>query len=235
MPDPVEVARLLDILGNRNRRRIIELLRQKPCFVTEISDTLMLSPKAVIEHLQMMEREAILSCQTDDRRRKYYYLANDILVEVSLKRAGRGDDEGTAMVSAGPVTVSRSTIVVETEKAQRQQAAEQNSRLRISVEMLARMIRAHDRLADSLEELNHDIETKITDIARIHNDIFRDERELSVIIALCHESLTVEELGHVTGCPPDRLLPFLQRLERRGIVGEEGGRIHLEGVYAEQG
>ena len=82
----LEVSRLLDILGNRNRRRIIELLRQKPCFVTEISETLMISPKAVIDHLQMMEREAILSCQTDDRRRKYYYLSNDILVDVSLKQ-----------------------------------------------------------------------------------------------------------------------------------------------------
>jgi len=55
MLDHVEVARILDILGNRNRRRIIELLRQKPCFVTEISDRLVLSPKAVIEHLQLME------------------------------------------------------------------------------------------------------------------------------------------------------------------------------------
>lgn len=234
MPDPLEVARLLDILGNRNRRRIIELLRQKPCFVTEISDTLMLSPKAVIEHLQMMEREAILSCQTDDRRRKYYYLANDILVEVSLKRAGRGDEEGMAGGSAG-FAISRRTHAAEAENAQRRQGEEQNNRLRISVEMLARMIRAHDRLADNLEELNHDIDTKITDIARIHNDIFRDERELSIIIALCHEGLTVEELGHVTGCPPDLLLPFLRRLERRGIVGEEGGRIQLQGVYAEQG
>src|SRR5512136_287399 len=85
MHDAAEVARLLDILGNRNRRRIIELLRQKPCFVTEISDTLTLSPKAVIDHLQMMELEAILSSQTDERRRKYYFLTNDILVDVSLK------------------------------------------------------------------------------------------------------------------------------------------------------
>ena len=83
MNNALEVARILDILGNRNRRRIIELLRQKPCFVTEISETLVLSPKAVIEHLQMMEREAILSCQTDERRRKYYFLENDILIDVS--------------------------------------------------------------------------------------------------------------------------------------------------------
>ena len=86
MYDAVEVSRMLDILGNRNRRRIIELLRQKPCFVTEISETLMLSPKAVIDHLQMMEREAILSCQMDNRRRKYYYLENDILININLKQ-----------------------------------------------------------------------------------------------------------------------------------------------------
>ena len=42
------IAQLLDILGNRNRRRIIELLRYKPCFVTEISDRLLLNPKAVV-------------------------------------------------------------------------------------------------------------------------------------------------------------------------------------------
>ena len=232
MPDPVEVARLLDILGNRNRRRIIDLLRQKPCFVTEISDTLMLSPKAVIEHLQMMEREAILSCQTDERRRKYYYLANDILVEVSLQHTGPVPDDGeAATVSA----VRSHAIAEETVQAVRRHAEEENGRLKKSVEMLERMIQAHDKLADNLEQLNHDIETKITDIAHNHTDIFRNETELSVIIALCHESLTMEELGHVTGSPPEMLISLLRRLERRGIVGQREGRIQLRGVYAEQG
>ncbi len=86
MLDHVEVARILDILGNRNRRRIIKLLRQKPCFVTEISDRLVLSPKAVIEHLQLMEREEILAFRLDERRRKYYFIANDISVIVNLHR-----------------------------------------------------------------------------------------------------------------------------------------------------
>ena len=120
MDDAVEVARLLDILGNRNRRRIIELLRQKPCFVTEISDTLTLSPKAVIDHLQMMEREAILSSQIDARRRKYYYLANDILIDVSLKEVS----------------------IVSTDSPEDNGADE---RLKNSVTMLGRMIRAHDQ------------------------------------------------------------------------------------------
>jgi ArsR family transcriptional regulator len=190
-----EVSRLLDILGNRNRRRIIELLRQKPCFVTEISDTLTLSPKAVIEHLQMMEREMILSCQIDERRRKYYYLANDILVDVSLQRM-------------------QSSMVM---REQAEQNAE-GEHLRQSIAMFGQMIRAQDQLFSTLENLGHDIETKFNDIARNHKDLFRGEREFTVLIALSHESLTFAELADATTCLPDELAEILKRFEKNGIV-----------------
>ena len=215
MYDAVEVARLLDILGNRNRRRIIDLLRQKPCFVTEISDTLTLSPKAVIEHLHMMEREEILSCQTDDRRRKYYYLANDISIEVSLKNLVREVTTRQTAVQAA---------ALETEG---------NERLQNSVTMLARMIRSHDQLLDNLEQINHDIETKLTDIAQNHSDIFRNEREMSVIIALSHDYLTMDELVGVTGIDREELVSLMRRLERRGISGREKGHYMLRGIHAE--
>src|SRR5208337_1730653 len=208
MNDTGEVARLLDILGNRNRRRIIELLRQKPCFVTEISDTLMLSPKAVIDHLQMMEREAILSFQMDERRRKYYYLANDILIDVSLKEV--------RIVSA-----------VSSEDD------EKSERLKNSVAMLGRMIKAHDQIIANLEQINHDIETKISDIAFNHKDLFRGEREITVIIALSHDSLTLAELKEVTGIPGDPLMDILKRFEHRGIVKREKEQYILRGVHAE--
>lgn len=208
MPDVTEAARLLDILGNRNRRRIIELLRQKPCFVTEISDTLMLSPKAVIDHLQMMEREAILSCQMDERRRKYYYLAHDILIDVSLKEVRMG----------GPV---------------RAEEAEGQERVRRSVAMLGRMIKAHDQLLTSLEQINHDIEIKIHDLAQNHKDLFRGERDITVVIALSHEPLTAGELMQVTDIPRDDLGEILRRFERRGILKREKERYLLRGVHAE--
>jgi ArsR family transcriptional regulator len=208
MHDAAEAARLLDILGNRNRRRIIELLRQKPCFVTEISDTLTLSPKAVIDHLQMMEREAILASQTDERRRKYYYLANDILIDVSLKEV--------RIISAGQAG--------DTEKGER---------LKSAVAMLGRMIRAHDQILENLEQVNHDIEIKINDIARNHKDLFRSEREITVVIALSHEPLTVPELEHATGIPAGDLRQILVRFERHGLVKRTEETYSLRGVHAE--
>ena len=208
MHDAAEVARLLDILGNRNRRRIIELLRQKPCFVTEISDTLTLSPKAVIDHLQMMEREAILASQIDERRRKYYYLANDILIDVSLKEA--------RIVSTVPA-----------------EEDEKNQQMKKSVGMLGRMIRAHDQILVNLEQINHDIEIKINDIARNHKDLFRSEREITVVIALSHDTLTVPELEQATGIPGGDLRRILGQFERRGLVKRVQDTYTLRGVHAE--
>jgi len=199
---------MLDILGNRNRRRIIELLRQKPCFVTEISETLMLSPKAVIDHLQMMEREAILSCQMDDRRRKYYYLENDILIDINLKQvrvlAEVIDDDDT-----------------------------RNDQLKNSVTLLGRMIKAHDMILSNLEQVNHDIETKMNDLARNHKDLFRSDREITVIIALSHDSLTFQELEQVTEVSQKDLGEILKRFERKGLIGRIKERYTLRGVYAE--
>ncbi|MDP2795906.1 MAG: ArsR family transcriptional regulator [Methanoregula sp.] len=208
MHDALEVARLLDILGNRNRRRIIELLRQKPCFVTEISDTLVLSPKAVIDHLQLMERESILSCETDDRRRKYYYLENDILVDVSLRQ-------------------------VRVPSAMTGNKGEQNEHLKNSVIMLARMIKAHDQILSTLEQVNHDIENKISDIACNHKDIFLSERDFTVIIALSHDSLTLPELEEATQVPQEELVTLLKRFERAGIVKRVKEQYSLRGVHAE--
>lgn len=208
MYDAVEVSRMLDILGNRNRRRIIELLRQKPCFVTEISETLMLSPKAVIDHLQMMEREAILSCQMDDRRRKYYYLENDILIDINLKQ------------------VRVLTEVIDDEDTR-------NNHLKNSVTILGRMIKSHDMILSNLEQVNHDIEIKMNDLARNHKDLFRSDREITVIIALSHDSLTFQELEQVTDVSQKDLGEILKRFERKGLIGRIKERYTLRGVYAE--
>jgi len=210
MEDLAEVARLLDILGNRNRRRIIGLLRQKPCFVTEISETLMISPKAVIEHLQLLEREENLSCQMDDRPRKYYFLANDILVDVSLKNL--------QIVMTGQETDTRTVADEQTRQA---------------VAMLAKMVQAHDQMVAHLEQLNHDIDTKLADLARNHNDLFQSERELSVAIALSHEPLTPAELMEATGYQGDELGSVIAQFEKRGIVSKKKDRIILRGVHAD--
>lgn len=80
----MESSEFLDILGNQNRRRILELLSYKPCYVTEISEYIGVSPKAVIDHLEMLENAGLIRSRVDDRRRKYFYIARNLRLEVSV-------------------------------------------------------------------------------------------------------------------------------------------------------
>ena len=80
----MDSAVLLDLLGNENRRRILRLLSHKPCYVTEISEYLGVSPKAVIDHLRRLEEAGLVESRTDDQRRKYFHIARNLRLEVSV-------------------------------------------------------------------------------------------------------------------------------------------------------
>lgn len=80
----MDSSELLDILGNENRRNILRLLSQKPCYVTEISEYIGVSPKAVIDHLEMLEEAGLVESRVDERRRKYFHISRSIRLEVDV-------------------------------------------------------------------------------------------------------------------------------------------------------
>ncbi|MFB6123701.1 MAG: ArsR family transcriptional regulator [Haloferacaceae archaeon] len=86
----MDSAVLLDLLGNENRRRILRLLARKPCYVTEISEYLGVSPKAVIDHLRKLEEAGLVESHTDDQRRKYFHISRNLRLEVSVSPYGFG-------------------------------------------------------------------------------------------------------------------------------------------------
>jgi ArsR family transcriptional regulator len=79
--DPVE---LLDILGNENRRRILQLLSFRPFYFNEMAKRLDVGPKAVIDHLEMLERAGLVECYQEHGRRKYFRIARKTVLEVAL-------------------------------------------------------------------------------------------------------------------------------------------------------
>jgi ArsR family transcriptional regulator len=199
-----EYSRILDILGNRNRRRIISLLRQKPCFVTELSERLTLSPKALIEHLALMEQMEILGSYLDDRRRKYYYLTRDISVRVSFERQENGVRSAEREIPAWQSTLS----------------------------ILRRMMRARGELVINLEHLDQDIQQKIGDLARLGGDLISSDEEMDIIIALSHYDLTLGEIHEFMEMGSEVVEILLEGLMEKGIVEKKGAQYRLIGIDA---
>ena len=62
--DDVDMEAILDVMGCKTRRDIMDLLREEPRFVSEISQELQIGQKAIIEHLRAMEDVGILTSST---------------------------------------------------------------------------------------------------------------------------------------------------------------------------
>lgn len=202
-----DLSRLLDILGNRNRRRIIELLRDKPCFVTEISDRLMISPKAVIDHLQMLEEASILAFRHDERRRKYYYLAHDLNIQVHLNREQQG---------LIPLVLN------------------QDQKFIISLLKLWQMISSREELTLRLEELEREIDQQIGEVLRDGRLAGSSDTGLMVAVALAHGARTAHEIAHLTNLQVSQVQGDLDTLVEQGVACRTGSSFRLRGNNADE-
>lgn len=117
----MDSAEFLDLLGNGNRRRILRLLARKPCYVTEISEQLGVSPKAVIDHLGKLEEAGLIESRTDDRRRKYFSIAQHVSLEVTVSpyefgtRSAYPSSSRFDVTSCRQVSIELESLVSQTE------------------------------------------------------------------------------------------------------------------------
>ncbi|OKY78139.1 MAG: Transcriptional regulator ArsR family [Candidatus Methanohalarchaeum thermophilum] len=72
---------IFEILGNKNRRKILEILSKKPMYVTELSRELEINRKAVIDHLKALKREKLINELDMGGNKKYYKISNNLFVK----------------------------------------------------------------------------------------------------------------------------------------------------------
>ncbi|MEN6341772.1 MAG: ArsR family transcriptional regulator [Methanospirillum sp.] len=198
-----DLSRLLDLLGNRNRRRILDLLRDKPCYVTEISDRLVLSPKVVIEHLALLERESLIGFSLDERRRKYYSLYQELDVSIAVRAA-----PGGRMAFPPP---GQATRIVH------------------RLGQLRSLIETRDGLLEHLDGVDEEIDRALTELIKSGEGVFENEADIDILLALSPGAQAVGALPDLTGLPADELTGRLARLEGLGVIRAEGSQYRLSG------
>ncbi|MEE9595070.1 MAG: ArsR family transcriptional regulator [Candidatus Hydrothermarchaeales archaeon] len=84
----MRLEQILDMLGNETRREILQLLSERPCYVTELSQELDIGHKAIIEHLEGMRRAGIIASQfkkvEKGRPRKYFAITQNLILEIKI-------------------------------------------------------------------------------------------------------------------------------------------------------
>src|SRR3990172_8361203 len=78
----MESEKLLDILGNSNRRKILQLLASRPCYMSEIAERLDVGAKAILGHLELLRSAGLVEANVGEQRRKYFHISDNLRLEV---------------------------------------------------------------------------------------------------------------------------------------------------------
>jgi ArsR family transcriptional regulator len=199
--DPVE---LLDILGNENRRRILQLLSFRPFYFNEMAKRLDVGPKAVIDHLEMLERAGLVECYQEQGRRKYFRIARKTVLEVALSPHSYGV---RAYLSEDAPRREDSGLAQDMKLLRDELSSLQEKRLELRT------------LLDRIESREMEIRQIACSAARSYAE---SQLEAEILTALLSGDVQSPELAARLEVPEIVVLDRLKRLEERGAVHLSG-------------
>jgi ArsR family transcriptional regulator len=205
----MDSAELLDLLGNANRRRILRLLSRKPCYVTEISEYLGVSPKAVIDHLRKLEAANLVESRVDDQRRKYFYISRGFRLEVSVSPYDFGT-KSAYPASAGLDLTTCRHLSIDMDPGDASDLGELTSDL----EQLK-------RLRDELSLAQRWVQGRLTDVMEsIAERVEGGDARLTVeiLLVLADRTADLSEVSRRVDAPPPVVEDVLAVLSREGLV-----------------
>jgi ArsR family transcriptional regulator len=221
----MDSAELLDLLGNANRRRILRLLAQKPCYVTEISEFLGVSPKAVIDHLRKLEEAGLVESRTDDRRRKYFSIAENLRLEVNVSPYEFGTKSAYPASSAVDMTSCR-YLSIEVNGAVPNGEEDDDEDTTTALPQLAETLQELEQLENELSLAQRFVQGRLAAIRERIADAISDANPRLVtelLAALAEEDLQSETLSARAEAPQDVVEEVLAQLQSEGVVSHENG------------
>lgn len=223
----MDSAEFLDLLGNANRRRILRLLAERPCYVTEISEFLGVSPKAVIDHLRKLEEAGLVESRTDSKRRKYFSISRHVRLEVTVSPYEFGTKSAYPASSRLDITSCRYlSIDIDADSANESDGDESDD-----IVSLAESLHSMEQLERELSLAQRWAQGRTTELReRLESAVGgpNDRLVADVLLSLVDGPAEVESLSHDIEAPPRIVEEVLEELVADGIVSRDGRQYHLD-------
>lgn len=213
----MDTSYLLDILGNENRRNILNLLSYRPCYVTEISEELRVSPKAIIDHLKILEEAGLVESFHDRHGRKYYQIANNVSIEVSISPI------------AFQIQVTRVSAGAEEQKMLRDKFygdrvdEDLAGRLKYLCDEAQKLIKTSLELQETQRSIRGMLSEVTGMCIEIINEIAADQIEAEILYLLVRGPLSFEDISTRLNIPGPTARIELARLMKKGLVTYRAG------------
>lgn len=207
---------ILDAIGNESRRKILELLAKKPCYVSEISYYLRMAPKVVIEHLEKLEAAGIIR-SIEDGRRRYYYIASNVHLEVTISphrfEVKVAPNDASAFINPlGMLKEIESKL--DSLNTKNESLEEIYRALRVAEDICSCFPAIHSSIISKLNELTEQILEEV-------EKIVSDDLERLILVAIAKGLRTAVDIAECFKIPYKDIEHALQSLKERGVVEKE--------------
>jgi len=220
------IGKLLDILGNETRRRILGKLADEPKYFIQLSKELGVSQQAVLKHLILLEDAGMItSFRTKSELaapdRKYYRLNTSLYLSIGIM----GDAVELALMEIRdqerPARAEQNEIVRRF-RADAQSISEEGDNSAI-IERAERLLNELDSRVDGLEEEKVALLVIKEEVMQAAHRAIRESLEEDLHRRIMYqmfgrESITVDELAEILNAREKEIRAALDRISGRFII-----------------
>jgi len=205
----MESAQLLDILGNENRRKILHLLASRPCYMSEIAERLDVGAKAILGHLELLERSGLIEANVDDQRRKYFHITDNLRLEVFVSPYSFEVDITTISLSAPKEQAGAQELITGLKSlyGQIQELVDKRQKVMYEYQQIqGNITEAMGRCMDAIEI------------------VAEDKIEAEILYALIKGPMDQRVLSMNLGIPEYVIEGYIEEMERKEILKRDGNK-----------
>ena len=202
----MESAQLLDLLGNENRRKILHLLASRPCYMSEIAERLDVGAKAILGHLELLERSGIIESNVDEKRRKYFRITDNLRLEVFVSPYSFEVETTTVIITEPPEHLGTSTAVDD---------------LKTLYSSVRELLEERRLLMLEYQNVQTEITEAMGQCMDYIGEVADDHFEAEILYALIKGPMDERVLSMQLGIPEYMLEGYLDRLQRKNIIKKE--------------
>ena len=200
----MESAQLLDILGNENRRKILHLLASRPCYMSEIAERLDVGAKAILGHLDLLERAGMIEASVDEQRRKYFHITDNLRLEVFVSPYSFEVEITTAMLSTPKEHVPEDQEVIMT--------------LKSLYCLIQELIEKRQHVMQEYQEIQGNITGAMGHYMDAIEDTAEDNIEAEILYALLKGPSNARVLSMQLGIPEYLIEGYIAKMEQKEIL-----------------
>ncbi|MCS3923132.1 ArsR/SmtB family transcription factor [Methanosalsum natronophilum] len=197
---------ILDILGNENRRKILQILSDRPYYVSEISRKLEVGPKAIINHLSLLEEVGLIECHFDSNRRKYFSISHNLYLEITLSPYSYVTSIRSFSSRKDNGLISKNSVDQTSESLIEKNKQIQNLRLEIN------------KLVSRKNELRDDLIKIMNECGQIIQEITQNHTESKILYELLIGPRELATISYNLGIEPDIVKVYLSALYDRNLI-----------------